>query len=93
MRSPWGAPLGESEARIATTLINHVNERGIQYGLQAMCEGDGQANATIFELVDRLEVYRSAGPVARPPLGHSAGRNSLLCIERCSGPRCSEGRC
>ncbi|NKY32790.1 thiolase family protein [Nocardia speluncae] len=47
-----GHPLGGSGARIATTLIHHMNERGIRYGLQTMCEGGGQANATIFELVD-----------------------------------------
>jgi acetyl-CoA acyltransferase len=47
-----GHPLGASGARLATTLIHHMRARGIRYGLQAMCEGGGQANATIFELVD-----------------------------------------
>jgi acetyl-CoA acyltransferase len=46
-----GHPLGGSGARIATTLINHMREHGIQYGLQTMCEGGGLANATIFELL------------------------------------------
>lgn len=46
-----GHPLGGSGARIATTLIHHMVDRRIQYGLQTMCEGGGQANATIFELV------------------------------------------
>ena len=46
-----GHPLGGSGARIATTLIHHMVDRGIQYGLQTMCEGGGQANATIFELL------------------------------------------
>jgi acetyl-CoA acyltransferase len=36
---------------LSTTLINHMRTNGIQYGLQTMCEGGGQANATIFELV------------------------------------------
>jgi acetyl-CoA acyltransferase len=46
-----GHPLGGSGARIATTLIHHMRDNGIRYGLQTMCEGGGQANATIFELV------------------------------------------
>jgi len=28
-----------------------MRDNGIRYGLQSMCEGGGQANATIFELV------------------------------------------
>ncbi|MFC5993217.1 thiolase family protein [Pseudonocardia hispaniensis] len=46
-----GHPLGGSGARLATTLIHHMRDNGIRYGLQTMCEGGGQANATIFELV------------------------------------------
>jgi acetyl-CoA acyltransferase len=46
-----GHPIGGSGARIATTLLHHMRARGIRYGLQTMCEGGGQANATIFELV------------------------------------------
>ena len=46
-----GHPVGGSGARIATTLIHHMRARGIRYGLQTMCEGGGQANATIFELL------------------------------------------
>jgi len=46
-----GHPLGGSGARIATTLIHHMRDNGIRYGLQTMCEGGGQANATIFELL------------------------------------------
>jgi acetyl-CoA acyltransferase len=46
-----GHPLGASGARLATTLIHHMRDNGIRYGLQAMCEGGGQANATIFELL------------------------------------------
>ena len=46
-----GHPLGGSGARIATTLIHHMRDAGIRYGLQTMCEGGGQANATIFELL------------------------------------------
>jgi acetyl-CoA acyltransferase len=46
-----GHPLGGSGTRIASTLINHMQANGVRYGLQTMCEGGGQANATIFEPV------------------------------------------
>ena len=46
-----GHPLGGSGARIATTLLYHMRDNGIQYGLQTMCEGGGQANATVLELL------------------------------------------
>jgi acetyl-CoA acyltransferase len=46
-----GHPLGGSGARIMTTLVHHLRDNGIRYGLQTMCEGGGQANATIIELV------------------------------------------
>ena len=46
-----GHPLGGSGARLATTLLHHMRDHGIRYGLQTMCEGGGQANATVFELL------------------------------------------
>ncbi|OPX05630.1 thiolase family protein [Gordonia sp. i37] len=46
-----GHPLGASGARIMTTLVHHMRNNGIKYGLQTMCEGGGQANATILELI------------------------------------------
>ena len=46
-----GHPLGASGARLATTLLHHMRDNGIRFGLQTMCEGGGQANATIFELL------------------------------------------
>ena len=46
-----GHPLGASGARIMTTLVHHQRAAGIRYGLQTMCEGGGQANATILELL------------------------------------------
>jgi acetyl-CoA acyltransferase len=46
-----GHPLGASGARLMTTLIHHMRDNGIRYGLQTMCEGGGQANATILELL------------------------------------------
>lgn len=46
-----GHPLGGSGARLMTTMIHHMQQQGIRYGLQSMCEGGGQANATILELL------------------------------------------
>jgi acetyl-CoA acyltransferase len=46
-----GHPLGGSGARIMTTLVHHMRDSGIRYGLQTMCEGGGQANVTILELL------------------------------------------
>lgn len=44
-----GHPLGASGARIMTTLVNALQQRGGRYGLQTMCEAGGMANATIIE--------------------------------------------
>jgi acetyl-CoA acyltransferase len=46
-----GHPLGGSGARIMTTLVHRMRANGARYGLQTMCEGGGQANATILELL------------------------------------------
>src|SRR4051794_34595613 len=34
-----GHPLGGSGARLMTTLVHHMRDNGIRYGLQTMCEG------------------------------------------------------
>jgi acetyl-CoA acyltransferase len=44
-----GHPLGASGARIMTTPVNALEQRGGRCGLQTMCEGGGMANATIIE--------------------------------------------
>jgi acetyl-CoA acyltransferase len=46
-----GHPLGGSGSRLMTTLVHHMRDNGIRYGLQTMCEGGGQANATVLELL------------------------------------------
>ena len=46
-----GHPLGASGARIMTTMLHHMRDSGIRYGLQTMCEGGGMANATVLELL------------------------------------------
>ena len=44
-----GHPTGASGARLMATLLNELERTGGRYGLQTMCEGGGQANATIIE--------------------------------------------
>lgn len=44
-----GHPLGASGARLMTTLLHNLEDRGARYGLQTMCEAGGLANATIIE--------------------------------------------
>ena len=44
-----GHPLGASGVRIAGTLLNQLEATGGRYGFQTMCEGGGQANATVIE--------------------------------------------
>jgi acetyl-CoA acyltransferase len=46
-----GHPLGASGARIATTLIHAMRDRGVALGLATMCIGVGQGIAVIFERV------------------------------------------
>lgn len=47
-----GHPLGGSGGRILTDMIKHMQVNNLRYGLQTMCEGGGQANATILELIN-----------------------------------------
>ena len=44
-----GHPLGATGAKLMTTLVFELHRRGGKYGLQAICEGGGTANATIIE--------------------------------------------
>ncbi len=44
-----GHPLGASGIRIMTTLLCDLEDTGGRYGFQTMCEGGGQANATVIE--------------------------------------------
>ena len=46
-----GHPLGASGGVLMTRMVHHMRDNGIRYGLQTMCEGGGQANATILELL------------------------------------------
>lgn len=47
-----GHPLGASGARLATTLVNALEQRDKRWGLQVMCEAGGIANATVYERLD-----------------------------------------
>ncbi|MFE5702826.1 acetyl-CoA C-acetyltransferase [Rhodococcus koreensis] len=44
-----GHPIGATGTRLMTTLLHELERTGGRYGLQAMCEGGGQANVTIIE--------------------------------------------
>jgi acetyl-CoA acyltransferase len=44
-----GHPLGASGVRLMTTMLNHLETAGGRFGFQTMCEGGGQANATVIE--------------------------------------------
>ena len=46
-----GHPLGSSGARIVTTLISVLQQKGAKYGLAAICNGGGGASAVVIELV------------------------------------------
>jgi len=47
-----GHPLGASGARLATTMIHHMRDENIHFGLQTICEAGGMANAMVLELLD-----------------------------------------
>jgi acetyl-CoA acyltransferase len=44
-----GHPLGASGTKLLATMLHELERTGGRYGLQAMCEGGGLANATIIE--------------------------------------------
>jgi acetyl-CoA acyltransferase len=44
-----GHPLGASGVRLMTTLLHYLEDTGGRLGFQTMCEGGGQANATVIE--------------------------------------------
>jgi acetyl-CoA acyltransferase len=45
-----GHPLGCSGARLTTALVHRMVQTNTQYGLQAICEAGGMANAMVLEL-------------------------------------------
>lgn len=51
-----GHPLGGTGAKLMTTLVNELERRSARYGLIAICEGGGTANAMIIERMDKLTI-------------------------------------
>ncbi|HAJ75923.1 MAG TPA: acetyl-CoA C-acetyltransferase [Gammaproteobacteria bacterium] len=49
-----GHPLGGTGAKLMTTLVHELERRKARYGLVAICEGGGTANAMIIERMDSL---------------------------------------
>src|SRR5438105_6129732 len=47
-----GHPVGATGARMTVTLLHELERTGKRYGFQPVCEGGGQANATIIERLD-----------------------------------------
>ena len=47
-----GHPLGGTGAKLMTTLVHELERRQARYGLVAICEGGGTANAMIIERMD-----------------------------------------
>jgi acetyl-CoA C-acetyltransferase len=46
-----GHPIGASGARITTTLIAALQDRGLKRGVASLCIGGGEATAIAVELV------------------------------------------
>ena len=44
-----GHPLGATGSKLMTTLLHELERRSARYGLVAICEGGGTANATLIE--------------------------------------------
>ena len=47
-----GHPLGCTGAKLCATLLNNMQQRGVKYGVEAMCIGGGMGAAALFELCD-----------------------------------------
>lgn len=63
-----GHPLGATGVKLMTTLVHELERRNGRYGILAICEGGGTANATIIERVNAdgsPAVTGSAAPRSR----------------------------
>jgi len=47
-----GHPIGATGTKLIATLLNELERRKAKYGLIAICEGGGTANAAIIEVID-----------------------------------------
>ena len=50
-----GHPLGGTGAKLMTTLVHELERRQARYGLVAICEGGGTANAMLIERMNQLD--------------------------------------
>jgi acetyl-CoA C-acetyltransferase len=50
-----GHPLGATGAKLMTSLLHELERRDARYGLIAICEGGGTANATLIERLDSID--------------------------------------
>ena len=50
-----GHPLGGTGAKLMTTLVHELERRQARFGLVAICEGGGTANAMIIERMNQLD--------------------------------------
>jgi acetyl-CoA C-acetyltransferase len=46
-----GHPIGATGARIATTLVHALRQRGLKRGIATLCIGGGEATAVAIEIV------------------------------------------
>ena len=51
-----GHPLGATGAKLMTTLLHELERKKGKYGLQAICEGGGTANAIIIERIQLVDI-------------------------------------
>ncbi|CAJ1348901.1 unnamed protein product, partial [Effrenium voratum] len=54
-----GHPLGGTGAKLMTTLLHELRRRKGRFGLLAICEGGGTANATIVEMLPESKLWPS----------------------------------
>jgi acetyl-CoA acyltransferase len=71
-----GHPLGGSGARLMTTLVHHMRDNGIRYGLQTMCEGgaSGPVRRERVPPCGREHLGRSAADAGATPADASRGQ-------------------
>ena len=53
-RSLWATPLA-APGQVDDTLVHELERRQARYGLVAICEGGGTANAMIIERMNQLD--------------------------------------
>jgi Thiolase, C-terminal domain len=59
-----------------TKLLYHMRDNGIRYGLQTICEGGGQANATVLELLQPKPPHKSSRQRVSTMVGGHPGKSA-----------------